>query len=68
MSRPRAAGRIAATRAMIEATDRRLHGIAAFLEHSGMARADELVSRLAHRAEWLARRERYRAETRVGRQ
>jgi hypothetical protein len=38
-------------RMLIEEADRRWHGMAAFLERSGMDQNAELVGRLAHRAE-----------------
>ena len=54
-------------RVLIEEADRRWHGMAAFLERSGMDQNDELVSRLAHRAQRRERRRQYLAEQRAGR-
>jgi hypothetical protein len=59
--------KIAAARTLIVEADQRWHGLARFLEQSGMDRNDELVGRLAARAERQARRERYRAEAQAGR-
>jgi hypothetical protein len=54
-------------RALIVEADRRWHGMAAFLERSGMDQNDELVDRLAHRAERRAKDQRFRAAARAGR-
>jgi hypothetical protein len=59
--------RIAAARALIQEADQRLHGLARFLECSGMDHNDELLDRLADRVIRQARRERHRAEARAGR-
>jgi hypothetical protein len=62
-----AADKIAMARMLIEEADRRWHGMAAFLERTGMDQNDELVGRLAHRADRRAKRERYIAEARAAR-
>lgn len=64
---PQAMAKLAQARAMIEEADQRWHGMARFLERSGMDHNAELVGRLAHRAERRARQERYRAEIWAGR-
>jgi hypothetical protein len=46
-----AEAKIAMARMLIEEADRRWHGLARFLERSGMDRDAELVGRLAARAE-----------------
>lgn len=65
--RARAEAKLAAAKALIVEADQRWHGMAAFLERSGMDRNAELVGRLAHRADRRAKRERYIAEARAGR-
>jgi hypothetical protein len=62
-----AADKIAMARMLIEEADQRWHGMAAFLERSGLDQNDKLVSRLAHRAERRERRRHYLAEQRAGR-
>jgi hypothetical protein len=59
---------------LIEEADQRWHGMARFLEQTGMDHNVELVGRLAHRAERLAhraerraKRERYIAEAQADR-
>jgi hypothetical protein len=54
-------------RTLIEEADRRWHGMARFLEQTGMDHNVELVGRLAHRADRRAKRERYIAEARSAR-
>jgi hypothetical protein len=51
----RAADRAAMARALIQEADGRLHGLARFLERTGLDRDEELVRRLAARAERMAR-------------
>jgi hypothetical protein len=43
-------------RALIQEADGRLHGLARFLERTGLDRDEELVRRLAARAGWQALR------------
>jgi hypothetical protein len=62
-----AADKIAMARMLIVEADQRWHGMAAFLERSGMDQNDELVGRLAARADRRAKRERYIAEARAAR-
>jgi hypothetical protein len=62
-----AADKIAMARAMIAEADQRWHGLARFLEHSGMDHNDELVGRLARQAERRAKDARFRAMVRAGR-
>ena len=65
-SRAQAEAKLAAAKALIVEADQRWHGMAAFLERTGMDHNAELVSRLAHRAERRERRQRYLAEQRAG--
>jgi hypothetical protein len=65
-SRAQTEAKLAMARAMIVEADQRWHGMAAFLEQSGMDQNAELVRRLAHRAERRERRRRYFAEQRAG--
>jgi hypothetical protein len=51
----RAADRIAMARTLIRKADERLPGIAAYLARTGLDRDEELVRRLAARAERMAR-------------
>jgi hypothetical protein len=46
--------------------DQRWHGLARFLEQSGLDENAELIGRLAHRAERRERRRHYIAELRLG--
>ena len=66
-SRAQTEAKLALARAMIEEADRRWHGMARFLEQTGMDHNAELVGRLAHRADRRAKRERYIAEARSAR-
>ena len=50
----RTADRIAMALEVIRQTDERWHGLAKFLAHSGMDHDEELVRRLAARAERMA--------------
>jgi hypothetical protein len=59
--------KLAMARTLIVEADQRWHGLARFLEHSGMDQNAELVGRLAARADRRAKRERYIAEARAAR-
>jgi hypothetical protein len=50
----RAADRTAMARALIQEADGRLHGLARCLAHAGLDRDEELVRRMAARAERMA--------------
>jgi hypothetical protein len=63
-SRAQAEAKLALARTLIVEADQRWHGLARFLEQSGMDQNAELVGRLAHRADRRAKRERYIAEAR----
>ena len=55
------------TTALIVEADQHWHGLARFLEASGMDQNVHLVGRLAHRADRRAKRERYIAEAQAAR-
>jgi hypothetical protein len=66
-SRAQTEAKLAMARTLIVEADQRWHGMARFLEQTGMDHNAELVSRLAHRADRRAKRERYIAEARTAR-